>query len=197
MGELFRQLASAACEPGTTRGGRRRRDLQRVEERRHGDMPDAVSQVSRARVARVLAPGERVRAQVRLDLRACHAEHRLDPRSSPRSHARGTGETRAAREPHEQRLQLIIGGVGGGDRDGVVHARDSRQPPAPERAEPALAGEPAAAHPRGAIPLRRRHWDAEAIAEIGDEAQVGVGLASAEPVVEMRGTKLEPELGRQ
>src|SRR6185369_17305140 len=101
-------------------------------------------------------------AEITLHVGPRGVKHRLDPRALPRAHAGHAREPRPACEPHQQRLQLVVGRVRGGDRRSTGTGCRREKKLAPEYTQPRLAPKAAPAHARRAVPARGLERDLEA-----------------------------------
>ena len=160
-------------------------------------MADAVALVGRVSVARVLPPALADRAQVGLDLRPRRVEQWAKESAVPEPGAAETGKTHATAEPQQERLHLIVGSVRGGDE---VRARASgglHQEPAAQAPEPFLPRPAEPSHALARVPSPSDERQAQALAELDDEALIAIGLVTPQAVMEVRGDDVDAELAGQ
>jgi hypothetical protein len=114
-----------------------------------------------------------------------------------RPHAARAAQPGAAREPHEQRLELIVRGVRRGDERGVRAQRGALKKFAAQRAQARLAREPASLHARARVPARGNERNIQATAEVRDERLICVRLRATQSMVEVRGDQFQRTLARE
>ncbi len=159
-------------------------------------MAHPIAQVGPVFVRAVVSPWLALCAQIGLDLRPGRLEQGLEPAAAPRTHAPEPGEPGAAQHPHQHGLELVVRSVSGGDRRGARAAGGGGEEPAPQRAQPRLAGKPEAPHAHARVPARPLERDAEPRAQLAHESQVGVGLGAAQAMMQVGGVHREAELAR-
>ena len=130
LGLLAQQLGGAQHV-----GGGRRVDLG---ERRGQPVADPVAGVGRLVVAGVVAPGEPALLAVGGRLRPGEAEQRPHQAAVARAHAEQRPAARRGGEPVEDRLDLVVGGVAGGDRRAPSSSAEPLGRPVADLARPGL-----------------------------------------------------------
>ena len=146
---------------------------------RHQAVPDAIAGERVELVALVLAPRETALDAVRRRLLAGERQQRADQRAFASAHPEQRAAARRGRDAIEDRLDLVAGGVPGGDV-GTPLDRQLRRGSVARVARPGLE----IARPRPPRPLDGK-LDAERGAQLGAVALVLVGRV-AEPVVDVQ-----------
>jgi hypothetical protein len=159
-------------------------------------VPDAIARVGEILIGPILAPALSGADEVGHDVPARRFEQRLPPRPAPRGHAAESAQTGASHQPHEQRLELIVRGVGGGDPPTVRARRGAREERASQRTQAGLTREPEPAHAEPRVPPRVDQRDVEASTQLADEIAIAIRFGATEAVMEVRGVELETELVR-
>src|SRR5262249_12474629 len=160
----------------------------------HHLVPYPIPGITEVSIRAVLAPALADHAQIGFDVRSRSLEKRANPPAGSRAHGAQSAQAGASYQAKQEGLELIVRVVRRGDRLSARAVRGGEQELAPELPQPALAREPAAAHPLARVPARRVQPDAQPRAQIAHETDVAVGGAAAESVMEMRRRQLDPEL---
>ena len=142
--------------------------------------------MARSRLVASSRHGSLHRAQEILQLRSGRVEQRPNHVVAPRRHRRQSAAARAARQPQDHGLRLIVARMR--DRDAVGLDRRERL------LEEALPREASGDFDRDAVRLRRRRHvgiaddrgHAEPIGQRAAERRIGVGIRAANVMVEMR-----------
>ena len=112
------------------RGAGERAPQLRVEarlEQRQQLVAHAVAKQRQVGVARVLAPRQAVAREMLEHPGARDAEQRADQQAAPGAHRAEPDASRAAQQPEQHGLGLVVAGVGYGDRNGALAARYASQ----------------------------------------------------------------------
>ena len=138
-------------------------------------------------VGRVVAPGQAPLLAVGGRLGPGEAEQRPDQPAVARPHPEQGAAARRGGEPVEDRLDLVVGGVAGGDQAPRALEREPRPPPRSGRRAPRPGGCPGPSGRRGLLDLE---LDPEPLAERRAVALVRVGVVAQAVVDVQRGDRL-------